>query len=298
MFSPIEVIAPAKVNLALHIVGQRADGRHSLESLVAFTRIGDRIRFEPAARDSFELTGPFAAGLRDETANLVLAARDRLRAQFPASACDPVRICLEKNLPIAAGVGGGSSDGAATMKALARYWRLDVDPDGLCAMALALGADLPMCIAARPLVASGIGERLRPVGHLPALHLVLVNPGVPVATGAVFAALARKCNPALPDDPLSGSLSAWIDWLSFTRNDLETPARAIAPPIAHALDALRQSGAAVARMSGSGATCYGLFENEEAQRRAADRIRQAGSGWFVMAAATHASPQAGEGKSG
>lgn len=297
MSSPVEVIAPAKINLALHIVGQLADGRHALESLVAFTVTGDRISFEPAARDSFELAGPFADGLRDEASNLVLAARDRLRAQFPERARDPVRIRLEKNLPIAAGIGGGSSDAAATMKALAQYWRLDAGSDDLCAMALALGADLPMCIMAQPLVASGIGERLRPIGNLPALHLVLVNPGVPVPTGAVFAALAQKRNPALPADPQSGSLSAWIDWLSFTRNDLEAPARMIAPPIGHVLEIVRQSGAAVARMSGSGATCYGLFENEEMQRRAVDRIRRSHPGWFTMAATTHASPQPGEGKS-
>ncbi len=282
-------MAPAKLNLALHVVGMHRDGRHLLESLAVFTRSGDRLALRPASRDGFTISGPFAAPLLGQP-NLVTAARDVLRARFPGHECPPVEIRLEKNLPVAAGIGGGSSDAAAALKALCELWQLPADAGRLASAALSLGADLPMCLAARPVLASGIGEQLREVSPFPGLRLVLVNPGVPVATGAVFAALSEKCNPGVPALPETAELAGWIDWLADTRNDLEAPALRIAPSIGDALAALRSAGACVARMSGSGATCYGLFEDAAAQGRAAHEIRRAHAGWFVMEAETRAYP--------
>lgn len=286
-----EVLAPAKVNLALHVVGRRDDGLHLLETLVVFSGPGDRLAIGPAKHDEFEIHGPFAAALAGQPENLVTAARDLLRARFPAHECPPMRIALEKNLPVAAGIGGGSSDAAAALKALAKLWRLPVAAAELAELALALGADLPMCLHARPLLAGGIGERVREVGTLPALPLLLVNPGVAVATAEVFRLLAARDNAGLPPLPDTVDLRAWIGWLGQTRNDLEAAACELVPEVSVALEALAGSGALVARMSGSGATCYGLFAEEGAMRAAAAAIRAARPEWFVMEAST---PRQGE----
>jgi 4-diphosphocytidyl-2-C-methyl-D-erythritol kinase len=159
----------------------------------------------------------------------------------------------------------------------------------LAATGLALGADLPMCLAGRPLVATGIGEGVAPLDAFPALPLLLVNPGTELATGAVFAALAGKANPALPPPPVAPSVPALASWLEATRNDLEPPAMALAPEVGDVLEALRRAGAAMARMSGSGATCYGLFEDGKARDRAAGRIAAGHPDWFVMATTTGSS---------
>ncbi|MEP9397042.1 4-(cytidine 5'-diphospho)-2-C-methyl-D-erythritol kinase [Mesorhizobium sp. KR2-14] len=271
--------APAKINLALHVTGQRADGYHLLESLAVFTEFGDHLTVSPATEDAFSVTGPFAAQVPLDAGNLVIRARDALRALAPASAA-PVAISLEKNLPVASGIGGGSSDAAAALRALARHWGIAAD---LAALGLKLGADVPMCLAARPLVAHGIGEHLQPVAGLPPLPLVLVNPGVGVSTPDVFRALASRENPPLP--PLPGRLDTGsvLEWLRATRNDLENPAKTLAPAIADALDALKGTGAPFARMSGSGATCFGLFETDPAAADAAEAIRARRPGWFVAA---------------
>ncbi|PSJ61478.1 4-(cytidine 5'-diphospho)-2-C-methyl-D-erythritol kinase [Pseudaminobacter soli (ex Li et al. 2025)] len=273
--------APAKINLALHVTGRRADGYHLLESLAVFTEFGDRLTVAPAAEDSFVVTGPFAAHVPVDAGNLVIRARDALRALAPASAT-PVAITLEKNLPIASGIGGGSSDAAAALRALSRHWRIDAD---LASLGLKLGADVPMCLSARSLVARGIGELLEPVS-LPSLPLVLVNPGVAVSTPEVFRALANRENPALPPLPAALEAASVVDWLRTTRNDLEAPARMLAPIIGDALDALDRSGAQFTRMSGSGATCFGLFDSRTKADAAAASIRAGSPGWFVAATAT------------
>ncbi|MEP9370869.1 4-(cytidine 5'-diphospho)-2-C-methyl-D-erythritol kinase [Mesorhizobium sp. KR1-2] len=271
--------APAKINLALHVTGRRADGYHLLESLAVFTEFGDCLIVSPATEDAFSVTGPFAAQVPLDAGNLAIRARDALRAFSPASAA-PVAISLEKNLPVASGIGGGSSDAAAALRALAHHWGIEAD---LAALGLKLGADVPMCLAARPLLARGIGEVLEPVADLPPLPLVLVNPGVGVSTPDVFRALASRENPPLP--PLPGRLdpASVLEWLRATRNDLENPAKTLAPAIGDALDALGGTGAPFARMSGSGATCFGLFETDADAARAAEAIRASYPGWFVAA---------------
>ncbi len=272
--------APAKINLALHVTGQRADGFHLLESLVVFTEFGDRITVAAADEDSFVVMGHFAAQVPLDGGNLVIRARDALREANPEATAAPVAITLEKNLPIASGIGGGSSDAAAALRALARHWSIDGD---LSMLALTLGADVPMCLLARPLLARGIGEIVDRLENYPSLPLVLVNPGVGIATPDVFRSLASRENPSFSPPPADPEPAHVIEWLRATRNDLETPAKALAPAIAEALDALRGTGAAFARMSGSGATCFGVFETADAAANAAKAIELARPGWFAIA---------------
>lgn len=281
--------APAKINLALHVTGRRPDGYHLIDTAVVFTEFSDRVTVEAAAADGLALTGPYAALIPAGTDNLVLRARDLLRDLSP-SPCPPVRMTLEKNLPAASGIGGGSSDAAAALRALGRHWNLDIPDARLRSAALALGADLPMCLAGHPLRASGIGEVLEPLHRMPALDMVLVNPGIEVATPAVFAALERRDGTPLPEMPGAPSFQALIQWVASTRNDLEAPARSVAPAIADVLAALRQAGAGFARMSGSGATCFGLFTDTTSAARAATAIASRQPDWFVTATKTGSAP--------
>jgi 4-diphosphocytidyl-2-C-methyl-D-erythritol kinase len=285
--------APAKVNLALHVVGQRADGHHLLESLVTFADAGDRLSLRLLGEegeengDRFTLSGPFAPLLGPgdgQGTNLVLRARDLLRIHLRAEghACGPVHLHLEKNLPVASGIGGGSADAAATLTGLSRMWTGAADHPDLAALGLLLGADLPMCLYGQPLIARGIGEAIEPVPGLPAFPALLVNPGVAVSTPAVFRALTEKTQPplALPADIVGRS--AWIESLSATRNDLEPPARGLAPEIGLVSDRIRASGAAFTRMSGSGATCFGLYLDPATRDAAARDIRASEPGWYLL----------------
>lgn len=216
----------------------------------------------------------------------MVKARDALRREVGAQRTPPVAIRLEKNLPVASGVGGGSSDAAAALNGLARIWKLDIDDTSLARIGLSLGADLPMCLKGKPLVARGIGDEVSPLSAFPALGLVLVNPGVAVSTPDVFKALSSRDNAALPPlPPLPKRLEfhAIRNWLETTRNDLEPPARSIQPAIGEALNALKRADAAFARMSGSGATCFGLFETGNVAKRAAIAIRARHPDWFVAA---------------
>ena len=289
--------APAKINLALHVVGRLDDGRHALESPVAFAELGDTIVVEPSDADRFRVEGPFAGALVDEdpAANLVLRARDALRAR--AGVSTPVAITLRKHIPVAAGLGGGSADAAATLRALRTHWRLGLTDEDLATVGAELGADVPMCAVSRALVASGAGERLTPIeGGVEGLGLgpcgvVLANPGVPVSTRDVFRALERPANAALPppgSDPLA--------WLSACRNDLEPAARALAPAIGKVLEAL-DDGALLARMSGSGATCFAIVADGATARAMAERIARDHPDWFVAATRFHDRPVAANGSS-
>lgn len=195
----------------------------------------------------------------------------------------PVAIRLEKNLPIASGVGGGSSDAAAALNGLARLWKLDIDDNSLARIGLSLGADLPMCLKSKPLIARGIGDEVSPLSAFPALGLVLVNPGIAVSTPDVFKALSSRDNEALPPLPKRLDFHTIRNWLETTRNDLEPAARSIEPAIGEALKALKKADAAFARMSGSGATCFGLFETGNVAKRAAIEIRARHPDWFVAA---------------
>ncbi len=263
--------APAKVNLTLHVTGRRADGYHLLDSLVVFAGVGDRVDLAPAARTSVAVSGPEADGVPTGPENIVVRAAESFGT--------PVHITLHKELPNAAGLGGGSSDAAATLRALGRMTGRPV-PD-----ALTLGADVPVCVLGRPARMSGIGEVLAPVAGLPAAWLVLVNPREMLATGAVFAALDRV------DGPAMGELRAWTDaadlaaWLAARRNDLEAPATRIAPAVGDALAALRATeGCLLARMSGSGATCFGLYATLDAAEAAAATLGARNPDWWVRAA--------------
>jgi 4-diphosphocytidyl-2-C-methyl-D-erythritol kinase len=272
----VREFAPAKINLHLHVVGQREDGYHLLDSLVVFGGAGDWLSVSPADDLSLTVAGPFAAGLASEPDNLVLRAA---RGLADAAGIRPTgALVLEKNLPVASGIGGGSADAAATLRLLCRYW--GVAPD-LGRLARALGADVPVCLAGRPSVMSGIGEVLAPAPPLPMAGLVLVNPGVAVSTPAVFRARSDGFSePArLPGDGWEG-IEELVVSLSKARNDLEAPARSLAPAIGDALGVLAAvPGCLLARMSGSGATCFGLFASARAAREAADGIRR--DGWWV-----------------
>jgi 4-diphosphocytidyl-2-C-methyl-D-erythritol kinase len=264
--------APAKINLTLHVTGRRADGYHLLDSLVAFADVGDRITVMPAEAASLEVTGPMAAGVPTDGTNLVA----RAAALWP----QPAKVVLDKHLPSAAGIGGGSSDAAATLLAMAELTGVRELPEG----ALGLGADVRVCLERRAARMRGIGEQVDPVDWLPELHAVLANPGVAVATPDVFAALETKDNPPMPKR-LPRWRGAWsaIDWVAGQRNDLEAPAAALVPEIGTVLAALATlPGARMARMSGSGATCFALFEEAGEAEAAAEALAAAQPEWWVV----------------
>lgn len=271
--------APAKVNLHLHVVGQRGDGYHLLDSLVVFAEAGDRVTVEHADDLSFSVTGPFAAPLVEEADNLVLLAARSLALH--AGVKPSGRIVLEKNLPVASGLGGGSADAAATLRLLRRAWAVDVDAVALGRIAESLGADVPACLLCRPLVMSGIGVQVAPAPLLPGLGLALVNPGLAVSTPAVFQARMGPFSAVVPL-PADGwaDVDDLVATLAAAGNDLEPPALALAPSIAPVLATLAGApGCRLARMSGSGATCFGVFATPEAARAAADGL--SGPGWWV-----------------
>ena len=265
--------ARAKVNLYLHVTGKRADGYHALDSLAVFPEVGDRLSAAPADRLSLAVTGPFAAGLSGETDNLVLRAARLLAGQ--AGIEPKVALTLEKNLPVASGIGGGSADAAATLRLLGRLWSVEPDP----ALAIRLGADVPVCLMSRPARMSGIGEILRPAPRLPRFGMVLVNPGVAVATAAVFKARRAGFSAAASLPEAWDDASAMADDLARLRNDLEAPAIAMQPVIGVALRALASHPSCLlSRMSGSGATCFGIFNTEaEAAEAAMSLLRP---GWW------------------
>jgi 4-diphosphocytidyl-2-C-methyl-D-erythritol kinase len=274
--------APAKINLFLHVTGRRVDGFHLLDSLVAFADCGDMLHASAAADLSLTVGGPFGADLTAGSDNLVLRAALALAAEagVPAHA----RLRLEKHLPVASGIGGGSADAAATLRLLTGLWRIAPDPSVLERLALRLGADVPACLERRPVRMTGVGEHLAPVPALPACFVLLVNPGVPVATAAVFKARSGPFSaPAqLPKSwPDVTSLAAGLAALT---NDLEAPARTLCPVIGDVLASITaQPGCLLARMSGSGATCFGLFASLEAARQAAGATNR--PGWWVWAGA-------------
>jgi 4-diphosphocytidyl-2-C-methyl-D-erythritol kinase len=275
--------AHAKINLALHVTGRRPDGYHLIDSLAVFTRFGDRVEIALADSDDFTVSGRYAPAVPLDAGNLVLKARDALRREAGPERTPSVAIKLEKNLPVASGVGGGSSDAAAVLRGLAQTWGLEMGGAELARIGLSLGADVPMCLAAKPLVARGIGEELSIVPDFSALGLVLVNPGTPVSTADVFAALSHRDNEPLPPLPRRIDFHSLRNWLEVTRNDLEPAALALQPAIGRALSWLDKAGSGFSRMSGSGATCFGLFETGNVAKRAAAEIRSRQPDWFVAA---------------
>jgi 4-diphosphocytidyl-2-C-methyl-D-erythritol kinase len=281
--------ARAKVNLTLRVLGRRADGYHELESLVAFAGVGDVLSLEPGRRLALTIAGPQGAGLPVDDGNLVLRAARALAAEVagPAGQFRSGSFHLVKRLPVASGIGGGSADAAGALRLLARLNGLKPDDPALFRAAASVGADVPVCLESRARIMAGIGERLGPALPLPSLFALLVNPGVPVETAAVFRALglragdvgpgAGKAN-ALRHDHVPGLVAS----LAEGGNDLEAPARRVAPVLDTVLDQLRDlPGCRLARMSGSGATCFALFDDCRASATAGKALARAQPGWWV-----------------
>lgn len=282
--------APAKLNLYLHVLGRRSDGYHELDSLVAFADMHDTVTVAPGKAPgdalSLALDGPMASALAADGAaadNLVLRAA-RMLAEAVGRA-PALRLGLTKRLPVASGIGGGSADAAACLRALCRLWRIAPDRAPVPELALALGADVPACLAGRPAFLGGIGERLAPAPLLPAMALVLANPGVPVPTPSVFRAMtAQDFSGPARFDRAPADAAALVDLLRARGNDLAGPARRLAPAIGTVLAALEaQPGCLLARLSGSGATCFGLFAEPAGAALAAAVLARAEPGWWVVA---------------
>jgi 4-diphosphocytidyl-2-C-methyl-D-erythritol kinase len=277
----VRVFAPAKINLTLHVVGRRTDGYHLLDSLVTFADVGDAL-IVSRGRGGLTLAvrGPEATGVPVDESNLAL------RAAAILAEADGASLELVKSLPVASGIGGGSADAAAALRAMMALrgigrTALSAGFEMRAAEILALGADVPMCLFPRPLRARGIGERIDAVA-LPTVPAVLVNPRVALPTADVFRALERRDNPAMPETlPSPGDAPALAAWLGDCRNDLEGAAIRVQPVVATVLAALEATGCLLARMSGSGATCFGLYTDPAAAARAAARIRDERQGWWV-----------------
>jgi 4-diphosphocytidyl-2-C-methyl-D-erythritol kinase len=279
----VTAFAAAKVNLYLHVTGRRADGYHLLDSLVVFADIGDRLTAEPAAGLSLEISGPEAASLvaaGDD--NLVLRAARLLAEHCGITA--GATLSLEKNLPVAAGLGGGSSDAAAALRMLAALWRLSIDDEELCYLGQALGADVPACLYARTAWVGGVGEKVEPAGQLPEAGILLANPRRELPTARVFAAWRDTYSEAGRFSPMPADARGLAQALLRCRNDLTGAATELAPVIGAVLDRLeRLPGALMARMSGSGATCFALFSNRAAAEAARIAVAAKEPSWWCVA---------------
>jgi 4-diphosphocytidyl-2-C-methyl-D-erythritol kinase len=290
--APLVEDGRAKVNLTLRVVGRRVDGYHDIESVVAFADCADRVSFAPGAGLNLKTSGPLAAECGEIADNLVLKAAELLRESVPELRCGD--FLLDKVLPVAAGIGGGSADAAAALRLLARVNNLGLDDPRLIEVAQSTGADVPVCLASCACVMTGVGETLAPLS-LPKMPCVLVNPCVPVATRDVFAALGLRSGEllvgatdvVLQDQywPEAGaSLEEWVEVLASSSNDLEAPATRIEPIVGKVIAALNATnGAWLARMSGSGATCFAIYENTAEAQRAAEKLRLDHPKWWVHA---------------
>lgn len=278
--------APAKINLALHVTRRREDGYHDLESLIVFADVADELEARPADTDRLDISGPFALALSGGGVNLVLRAIGAFRQRWPGTVPDGIAVHLVKNLPVAAGIGGGSADAAAALRILADMSSVAIPVSELADLAATLGADVPACLISRPLVARGVGEILSPLPQFPDCHVVLVNPLVPVSTPDVFRRLRAHDNyplPALPE-PMTRPAQLGL-WLAETRNDLQPPAVKLVPVIGEIVDDLAQTqGCILSRMSGSGATVFGLFGSEGQAYQAAQLMRERNPDHWVAAA--------------
>jgi 4-diphosphocytidyl-2-C-methyl-D-erythritol kinase len=283
--------APAKINLTLRVLGRRADGYHELESLVAFAGVGDALTFAPGGALTLAVSGPTAQAAGDNADNLVLKAARALAGRIAGLTLGS--FALSKRLPVAAGLGGGSADAAAALRLLARANGIALDDPRLMQAAQATGADVPVCLDPKPRLMRGVGDVLSAPLDLPRLFAVLVNPGVAVSTRDVFAALNLASRPTSGGDSSSSPLvvegwggepTAFVTALAKDRNDLEAPAIELEPAIAELLSVLHElPGCRLARMSGSGATCFGLFPTNAAAAAAARTLRVGYPQWWVRA---------------
>ncbi len=276
MTAPIKLMAMAraKINLCLHITGQRPDGYHNLDSIVVFPKIGDLLEITPARDLSLSIDGPFAAGVPVEENSIIRAAQLMPNRQG-------ARIKLTKNLPHAAGIGGGSSDAATAVKLFAKLWDI---PLPNVASILSLGADVPVCMSDIAQHMQGVGEVLEPIISLPEFSIVLVNCGIAVPTSEIFNGLKSKDNPKI--DPFSRfeTPAEFFDFLGRQRNDMQHAAFELVPETASVINTLqKRTGCKLARMSGSGATCFGLFETQNQAGQAAQSIIEDNPEWWVVA---------------
>ena len=280
---PVEAFAPAKVNLYLHVTGRRGDGYHMLDSLIAFADIGDRLTAEPAGVLSLEVSGPEARSLPSTYEdNLVLRAARLLAAHAGITTGAALR--LQKSLPVAAGIGGGSSDAAAALRALRQLWQVSVGDAALRALAAELGADIPACVGGRAVWVGGIGERIDPAAALPKAGILLANPRTKLPTAAVFAARRGAFGDPGRFEPMPASVVGLAQTLMRCRNDLTDAAIGLVPEIGAVLASLRAlPGALLARMSGSGATCFALFRDRGAAERAREALAAAEPRWWCAA---------------
>ncbi len=278
------LLAPAKINLFLHITGRRDDGYHLLQSLMIFVDVGDVLTFAPYDGLFIDVDGPFAGDLSvSPHDNLIYKAAQLLAAEYNVHARG--RIVLTKNLPVAAGVAGGSSDAATALRGLVRLWRLPEESERLQKIARQLGADVPACIAHKPVWAEGIGEKLTWMPHLPQFHLVLVNPMVPAPTPEVFRKFRTRLSAPLQYSGRRKSLQEWVADLGRYRNDLTEAALLVAPQIRDVLDAIAATPSChFARLSGSGATCFGVYESAAAATAAVNKLRMSHPDWWISAA--------------
>ena len=281
MTDSLTILAPAKVNLYLHVAAVKPDGYHPLDSLVAFADVGDRVTISHAPSFDFTVEGPFGGSVGNDADNLVVKVLLALAAHLGQEDL-PLSVVLDKRLPIAAGLGGGSADAGAVLRGANLLLDIGLSDDVLETIARAAGADGPMCYRARPALVSGVGEVLEAADDLPPLHAVLLNPGLPSPTGAVYKAYdtAGQGDADRPTTPADWSVPSVIDWLGHQRNDLEAPALSVTPAIQEALDAMAAVPTCrLTRMSGSGATVFGLFDSAEVALDAALSLDR--TGWWV-----------------
>jgi 4-diphosphocytidyl-2-C-methyl-D-erythritol kinase len=280
--TPVRSFAPAKINLFLHVGERRADGFHDLESLVAFADVGDELMFEPSSEFSLEIKGPFASGLENGPTNLVARAAELLAEQLGVKCA--ARVTLTKNLPVSSGIGGGSADAAAALRGLSRLWSATGEIVSLKKVAESLGSDVPVCLASTPSWMEGHGDRVASVPALPGMAVVLANPGIAVSTAQVFGALKARRGLGLTRPRQFPSSTTLVEYLRQKTNDLEAPARLIAPAIGAALDALKSTeGVELARMCGSGATTFALYNDITKATAAAAKLSRAEPDWWVLA---------------
>jgi 4-diphosphocytidyl-2-C-methyl-D-erythritol kinase len=276
----LRIEAPAKVNLYLHVTGRRADGYHLLDSLIAFAAIGDTLDIEAADELSLVNAGPFGAVLDPGPDNLVLRAARSLQAE--AGIQSGAKLTLTKRVPVAAGLGGGSADAAATLDGLAELWNLDIDDEDLAQLGVDLGADVPVCLYGGPAYVSGIGERIEPAPLLPETHIVLANPGKPVLTAAVFKAQGGRFGAPARFADTPKDVRALAALLAKRENGLARAAMEIEPAIGEVIAALGETGdCLLARMCGSGPTCYGIFPDAAAAAAAAAKLAGSHPSWWV-----------------
>jgi 4-diphosphocytidyl-2-C-methyl-D-erythritol kinase len=289
----ISLQAAAKLNLGLRVVGRRSDGYHLLQSLVVFLDLADQLGIAPSLAWRLRVSGRFASQAGGGDENLALRAGRMLAREALAdiAGCAELaaEISLEKNIPVAAGLGGGSADAAAVMHGLNKAWSLDLPLERLQEIGAQLGADLPMCLAGVPAMVSGVGENIEPMS-LPALSLLIVNPGIPLSTKDVFARLEPPFSQELRRPEAMRDVAGVAAFARALGNDLTAPAVGLCPTIAAVLrDIEMLDGSLLAQMSGSGATCFGIFENNDAATRAAAALQNQRPAWFVRACHSQAS---------